>query len=120
MKKRTAFISAILSLIPIGQPLLIKSGLVFSTTGLVLSYPEKVNARNFDYSFDRAYEKAKNGDHIGANEDYTKVIEINPKDDHAYLNRSVSKESIGDINGDCLDAKKAVFLVNKVLRIKVG
>ena len=41
MKKRTAFIGAILSLIPLGQPLLIKTS-VLSTTGLMISFPEKV------------------------------------------------------------------------------
>ena len=44
MKKRTAFIGAILSLIPLGQPLIIKTGVVLSTTGLIISVPEKVYA----------------------------------------------------------------------------
>ena len=95
MKKRTAFIGAILSLIPLGQPLLIKTGVFFLTTGLVLSFPEKVSARNFDYYFDRAYEKSKNGDHIGAIADFTKAIEIDPKDHDSYHNRGVSRESLG-------------------------
>ena len=49
MKKRTAFIGAILSLIPLGQPLLIKTGFVLSTAGLILTVPEKVNAETLDY-----------------------------------------------------------------------
>ena len=110
MKKRTAFIGAILSLIPIGQPLLIKTGVVFSTTGLVLTFSEKVNARNSDYYFDRAYEKAENGDHIGAIEDYTKAIKINPKDDHAYHNRGVSRESLGKCYEAISDYIKAIDL----------
>ena len=47
MKIRTAFISAILSLIPFGQPLLIKTGVVLSTTSFMISLPEKVNANKF-------------------------------------------------------------------------
>ena len=47
MKKRTAFIGAILSLIPLGQPLLIKTGVVLSSSVVMLSLPEKVNARNY-------------------------------------------------------------------------
>ena len=57
MTKRTAFIGAILSLIPLGQPLLIKTGVVLSTTGLILSLPEKVNADTSKFYFDRAIEK---------------------------------------------------------------
>ena len=37
MKKRTAFLGAILSLLPLGQPLLIKTGVFLSTTGFVVS-----------------------------------------------------------------------------------
>ena len=59
MKKRTTFISAILSLMPLGHPLLIKTGVVLSTTGFMLSVPEKVNAETADFYFDRAYNKAK-------------------------------------------------------------
>ena len=78
MKKRIAFIGAILSLIPIGQPLLIKTGAVLSTTGLILSIPEKAQADSATFYFDSAYEKAERGDHYGAISDYTKAIEINP------------------------------------------
>ena len=108
MKKRTAFIGAILSLIPFGQPLLIKTGVVLSTTGLVISFPEKVSARNSDYYFDRAYEKAKNGDHYGAISDYTKAIELDPKDDHSYHNRGVARENLGKCYEAISDYIKAI------------
>ena len=48
MKKRTAFIGAILSLIPLGQPLIIKTGVALSSTGLMLALPQKVNAKSAD------------------------------------------------------------------------
>jgi len=54
MKKRTAFISAILSLIPLGQPLIIKTGVAFSTTGLMLFLPRKVNAEEYTCFLDLA------------------------------------------------------------------
>ena len=88
MKKRTVFISAILSLIPLGQPLLIKTGLAISTTGLMLSVPEKVNAENANFYFQRGFEKGKKGDYYGAISDFTKAIEINPKDWSSYYNRA--------------------------------
>ena len=61
MKKRTAVIGAILSLIPLGQPLIIKTGVAISSSAVILSLPKKVNAGDNSYYFNRAYEKAENG-----------------------------------------------------------
>ena len=56
MKKKTAFIVAILSLIPLGQSLIIKTGVVLSTTGLILFHPEKAFANSFKVDYDNAFE----------------------------------------------------------------
>ena len=45
MKKRTVFIGAILSLIPLGKPLLIKTGIFLSTSGITIFNSQKVNAQ---------------------------------------------------------------------------
>ena len=95
MKKRTAFIGAILSLIPLGQPLIIKTGVVLSSAGLILSFPQKVNAETSKLYFDRALEKGKNGDYYGAISDYTKAIEINPSEG-SYFNRGNAKGKLKD------------------------
>ena len=108
MKKRTAFIGAILSLIPLGHPLLIKTGVVLSPTGLMLSIPEKVNAETANFYFVRAYEKVENGDYYGAISDYTKAIEINPNFSLAYSNRAASKERINDPKGALDDYIRAL------------
>ena len=108
MKKRTAFIGAILSLIPLGQPLIIKTGVVLSTTGLILSVPEKVNAADNSFYFNRAYEKAEKGDHYGAISDFTKAIEINPQYAKAYNNRGFSKTYLEDNYGAISDYDKAI------------
>tara|TARA_Y100000746_G_C15159339_1_gene308449 strand:- start:93 stop:473 length:381 start_codon:yes stop_codon:yes gene_type:complete len=110
MKKPTALIGAILSLIPLGQPFFIKTGVFLSTTSMMLFLPEKVNSESSDFYFNRAYEKGERGDHYGAISDYNKAIEIDPNDTDLYVNRGVSKENIGDIKGACVDAKKAVSL----------
>ena len=110
MKKRTAFIGAILSLIPLGQPLIIKTGVVFSTTGLMFSFPEKINAETFEYFFDLAYDKGNKGDYYGAISDYTKAIEINSNYSSSFKNRSIVKQMIGDIVSPCVDVKKCVSL----------
>ena len=106
MKKRTAFIGAILSLIPLGQTLIIKTGVSLSTIGIIIFYPKQVNAQEKIY-FKSAFEKAKAGDHYGAISDYTKAIEINPNYALAFANRGSAKESIGDMKGACADWQKA-------------
>jgi len=47
MKKRTAFIGGILSFISFGQPLLLKSTLVLSSTGFIIFVSETVYARTY-------------------------------------------------------------------------
>ena len=122
MKKRTAFIGAILSLIPLGQPLLIKTGVVLSSSAVMLSLPEKVNAKSADFYFDRALKKSDSGDFYGAISDYSKAIEIDPFFSLAYVGRSIQKEKLGDLIGACKDAKNAVSSelknLNKYKQIK--
>ena len=121
MKKRTAFLGAILSLLPLGQPLLIKTGVFLSTTGFIISVPRKVNAESADYYFNRAIDKGEKGDYNGAIADYTKALEINPKDSLAYANRGIAKYYLekrnfigylfkGDLKSACDDWKKASYL----------
>ena len=108
MKKRTAFIGAILSLLPLGQPLIIKTGVVLSSSAVMLSLPEKVNAESANFYFNRAYDKSKRGDHYGAISDYTKAIEINPQYEDAYINRGIAKRNLNDYYGAISDYNKAL------------
>ncbi len=66
MKKRTAFVGAIFSLILLGQPLIIKTGVVLSTTGFLLSVSEKLSAGDNSYYFDRVFDRGENGYYYGA------------------------------------------------------
>ena len=108
MKKRTVFIGAILSLISLGQPLIIKNGAVLSTTRFLLFVPEKVYAGDNSYYFDRAFEKGENGDYYGAISDYTKAIEINPIEADVYNNRGNVKVALKDYYGAISDYTKAI------------
>ena len=108
MKKRTAFIGAILSLIPIAQPLLIKTGVFLSISSVMLSLPNKVNSESAEFYFDRAYSKGEKGDYYGAISDYTKAIEIYPYFALAYFNRAASKERINDPKGALDDYSTAL------------
>ena len=108
MKKRTAFIAAILSLISLGQPLLIKTGVVLSSTVLILSLPEKVNAESFDFYLKSGDEKIKKEDYYGAIFDFTKAIEIQPNNALLYSIRSYPKFLLKDFIGAISDLNKAI------------
>ena len=110
MKKRTALIGAILSLIPFGYNLCIKTGFILSTTSLMFFVSEKVNAETSNFYFDRGLEKGIKGDHYGAISDYTKVIEINSQYENAYYNRGLSKSKIKDYYGAISDYTKVIEL----------
>ena len=60
--------------------------------------------------FSSALDKAKANDYYGAIADYTKAIELNPKDASAYNNRAASKYFSNDLKGACEDAKKSASL----------
>ena len=89
MKKRTAFISVLVSLIPLGQPLLIKTGITFSTLGVTLFVSEKVNAEFRDVSsyFRRSDKRVEEGDYEGAISIIEKVIIRFPKFANSYYQR---------------------------------
>ena len=56
-----------------------------------------------------ALSKSKIGDHTGAIADYTKAIEMDYEyPSYAYLNRGISKEILGDLEGACSDARISV------------
>ena len=99
MKKRTAFIGAILSLIPFGQPLLIKTGVVLSTTGLILPVPEKVQAQSADFYIDRADKKFNDKDYYGAISEYNRALKINPYSVYALSRIGRSKYYLQDYKG---------------------
>ena len=111
MKKRTAFIGALVSLMPIAQPLLIGSGAALTGAALILSLPEVANAnRRAYFYFNRAFKKAEKGDDVGAIADYTKAIELNPEDALAYYNRGIAKGNLDDMSGACADWIKSASL----------
>ena len=89
MKKRTAFVAAILSFIPFGQPLLIKAGIALSTVGLTTFVSEKVNAefRNVDRFFKMSNKRIDKGDYEGAVSIMKRLISQFPKFAPAYYQK---------------------------------
>ena len=114
MKKRTAFIGALMSFLPLGQPLVIGTGAVFTSTALMISVPEKVKAETVQFYIDRGDEKYNNGnegDYYGAIFDYTKAIEIAPNNldaSYAYSRRGSAKFDLKDFDGAILDQTKSI------------
>ena len=110
MKKRTAFISAILSLIPFGQPLLIKTGVILSSAAVMLSLPEIVNANDADYYFDLARFNFNKGKFNEVILNLNTSIKINPNFAAAYLARCGTKVNIQEYEEAITDCEKAFQL----------
>ena len=114
MKKRTAFIGAVLSLIPFGHPSLINTGVVLSTTGLILSVPEKVNAESADF-----YLKKLEEFYLIRGEENTtifyanKLLQIDPSNIDAYWFRAYAKVELGLYEDGINDYKKSIALGDK-------
>ena len=108
MKKRTAFIGVILSLIPFVHPLLIQTGVVLFSSGVMLTLIQRVNAESAKFYFDSAFEEGNNGDHYGAISHFSKVIEIEPNNFNAFYNRACNKGNLKDYYGEISDYNKAI------------
>ena len=108
MKKRIAFFGAILSLIPLGQPLLIKTGVIFATAKIVIFNSDWAIAESAEFYNKRGDEKYVAEDYKGAISDYTKAIKINPQYEDAYNNRGNVKLDINNYKGAISDYTKAI------------
>ena len=110
MKKRTAFIGAILSLIPLGKPILMKTGVVLSSSAVMLSLPEIVNANDADYYFDLARYNFNKGKFNEVISNLNTSIKINPYFAAAYLARCGTKVNIQEYEEAITDCEKAFQL----------
>ena len=93
MSRRTVAIAAALSVLALGSPLV---------TGCTKSL-----AINF---YNSGVEKHKEDDYQGEIDNYTKTIQVNPKNTDAYNNRGLVKDGLGDHHGAMADYNKAVRL----------
>ena len=114
MKKRNAFIVALFSLMPLGHLSLIGTGAALTSSAVILINSQKVNAESSDYYYNRGTKKHNRGDYYGAIEDYTKAIEINPRDADAFFNRAILKEEIlKDYKGALSDYAQTIKINSK-------
>ena len=111
MKKLTAFIGALLSLIPLGQPLIIKTGVVLSTTGLILAVSENVHAEDASFYANRGQQRYAKRDYYGCISDFSKVIELQSKYlPYSYRRRGHCKYFLKDYSGALIDFNKSMKL----------
>ena len=112
MKRRRTSLAAALSLLPLGQPLLLGSTTALATAAVVLS-TQAAHAQSAEDYVNTGVEKGKSGDLQGAIADYSKAIEINPQDASAYYNRGIAKYQKRDLKGACADWREASSLGHK-------
>jgi len=107
MPRRTTALAAALSLLPIGQPLLLGSTTALATAAVVLS-TQAAHAQSAGEFFNRGNAKYRLRDYQGAIADYTKAIQIDPQDAFSYVNRGNAKKGLGDHQGAIADYSKAI------------
>ena len=114
MKKRTAFIAAILSLFSFAQPLVIKTASSITISSVIILTTDKLIAGDIWFYLNRAEAKGDSGDWYGAISEFNNALKIkgSRKDLLAltYFGRGAAKEQIRDIKGACFDWRKALSL----------
>ena len=108
MKKRTAIIGALVSLLPLGQPLVIGTGAALTSAATILAIPEGAKAESVNFLYERGNRRQESGDYYGAIADYTRAIEINPRYANAYNNRGNTKYELEDYYGAIADYTRAI------------
>tara|TARA_A100001388_G_scaffold270526_1_gene248128 strand:+ start:187 stop:765 length:579 start_codon:yes stop_codon:yes gene_type:complete len=114
MNKRTAFVGAILSLIPFGQPLMIKTSVLLSSSIVMIFVPEKVYANSADY-----YLKKLEVIYLKKGEENTtiyyanRLLQIDPLNIDAYWYRAYAKVELGLYEDGINDYKRSIVLGDK-------
>ena len=110
MKKRSAFIAALLSLIPFVQTVLTGTGVSLMISSIMLVVPEKAQAESATFYINRGDENLKNKNYYGAISDFRKAIAIDSEDPYSFYFMARAKQKLGDMKGACSDLRKASSL----------
>ena len=110
MKKRTAFVSALLSLISLGQPLLLKTGIFLSTSGITILSSQKVNAETSTSYYKLGRKDFDKGDFYSALSNFNKALKIKPDFAQVYISSCGAKINIGMYADALKDCDKALSI----------
>ena len=116
MKKRIVFIAALVSLMPVGQPLMIWTGAALTSAGVMFSVPNQAKADSSRFYEKRADKKFNDQDYFDAIADYLKAIEVNPKSEDTYY----AFARIGYSQYHLKDYKSAIKSFTKSIQIRPG
>ena len=108
MKKKAVLFVGILSLVPIAQPLLIKTGFSLGTSVIMFSHSEEVNAESAEFYIDLGVDKFDGEDYEGAISDFTEAIKINSRNCNFYFHRGMAKQNLEDYEGAISDFTEAI------------
>jgi len=107
MPRRTTALAAALSLLPLGQPLLLASTSALATAAVVLA-TQAAHAQSADEFFTRGIDNHELGDLQEAIANWNKAKDINPQYADAYRKRGYAKWQLGDYQGSISDFTKAI------------
>ncbi len=102
-----------LSLLKVNKDLVFGSTAVVVGAGLMISLKDKndenLNARNYEYFFNKAQDKFELADYEEAIIDYNKALELSPTEIClVYSMRGNAKRNLGDFDGAISDQNKAL------------
>ena len=113
MKKRTAFIGAILSLIPLGQSLLIGTGAALISSAVIHSLSAKAETNNVNSFYKKGFKKYDQNILKGALAEFTKAIKINPENGDAFFNRSRANDELEVYESALFDMNRSLEIASK-------
>ena len=112
MKKRTAVIAALVSLMPMGRMVLIGTGAALTSGVVMLSVPTKAQADSASYYYNRGVKKGNSRDYYGAISDFQKSIEIESNNPKSFASICGMKVQIG-MNEEAVDHCYTALKVSK-------
>ena len=110
MKKHDIAVALGLFLLPIGQPIYLRTASIFTSPDAIYSLSAKAETKNPQFYYERGVNKSDEGIYKVAISDYSKAIEINPDYEDVYYERGFAKESIKDYKGAISDYTKVTKL----------
>ena len=108
MKKRTAVIGALVSLLPMGLSLVVRIAAVLTSASVMLAVPVKAQAESAESYYELGLDYLWSEDYYESISAFNKAIEIEPKGGYLYYRRARAKYLLRDYEGSLRDYKRAI------------